>query len=61
MGDSIAQSLLAKLWCAVPAKKAKRRRHGLSTGLPIKSKHRGHIWTWNFNYDATKRGLNFEC
>ena len=39
-----------------PAKKPKRRRRGVSTGLPTKATHRGHVWTWDFVHDMTVRG-----
>ena len=31
-------------------------RRGISTGLPTKAAHRGHVWTWDFVSDATSRG-----
>ena len=31
-------------------------RRGISTGLPTKATHRGHVWTWDFISDATVRG-----
>jgi len=40
----------------VPPTRRKRVRQGVSTGLPTKAAHRGHVWTWDFISDATTRG-----
>lgn len=40
----------------VPPTKRKLVRRGISTGLPTKAAHRGHVWTWDFISDATVRG-----
>jgi len=40
----------------VPPTKRRRVRRGISTGLPVKATHRGHVWTWDFIADATVRG-----
>jgi putative transposase len=40
----------------VPPTKRKIVRRGVSTGLPTKATHRGHVWTWDFISDATVRG-----
>jgi transposase InsO family protein len=40
----------------VPPTRRKIVRRGVSTGLPIKATHRGHVWTWDFIADATVRG-----
>ena len=40
----------------VPASKRRIVRRGVSTGLPTKATHRGHVWTWDFIADATVRG-----
>lgn len=40
----------------VPPRRRKIVRRGLSTGLPTKASHRGHVWTWDFIADATVRG-----
>jgi len=40
----------------VPPMKPKVVRRGVSTGLPVKATHRGHVWTWDFIADATVRG-----
>ena len=40
----------------VPPTKRKVVRRGVSTGLPTKASHRGHVWTWDFISDATVRG-----
>ena len=40
----------------VPPTKRKQVRRGVSTGLPTRALHRGHVWTWDFIADATVRG-----
>lgn len=40
----------------VPPTKRKIIRRGVSTGLPTRATHRGHVWTWDFIADATVRG-----
>jgi putative transposase len=40
----------------VPPTKRKHIRRGVSTGLPTRATHRGHVWTWDFIADATVRG-----
>ena len=40
----------------VPPTRRRRGRQGISTGLPTKAAHRGHVWTWDFISDATVRG-----
>ena len=56
VGARNVQRLRRELGLRIPAKKPKRRRQGISTGLPTKGKHRGHVWTWDFVHDTTKRG-----
>lgn len=52
----LVQRLRRELGLAVPAKKPKERRQGVSTGLPTKATHRGHVWTWDFVDDTTVKG-----
>lgn len=40
----------------VPPSWKKQPRKGMSTGLPTRATHRGHVWTWDFIADATVRG-----
>jgi putative transposase len=40
----------------VPPTRRKIVRRGVSTGLPAKATHRGHVWAWDFISDATVRG-----
>ena len=40
----------------VPPTRRRLVRRGISTGLPTKATHRGHVWTWDFVSDATVRG-----
>jgi hypothetical protein len=50
------QRLRRRAGLRVPPTKRKVLRHGVSTGLPTKAGHRGHVWTWDFIADATVRG-----
>jgi len=44
----------------VPPPKKKQSRCGISTGkLPKKASYRGHVWTWDFIHDSTKRGGSY--
>lgn len=56
VGTRMVQRLRRELGLAVPAKKQKKRRQVVSTGLPTKATHRGHVWTWDFVHDTTVRG-----
>ena len=58
VGTRLIQRLRRELGLAVPKKKHKRRRKGLSTGNLTKATHRGHVWTWDFVHDTTVRGGN---
>jgi len=40
----------------VPPKKPRRRRQGLSTGLPQQARYKNHVWAWDFVSDYTQRG-----
>ena len=40
----------------VPAPKPRKRRQGISTGLPQQAKHRNHVWAWDFVSDHTVLG-----
>jgi putative transposase len=40
----------------VPPRRPRRRRQGLSTGLPQKALRRNHVWAWDFVSDYTQRG-----
>lgn len=40
----------------IPLRRPRRRRQGLSTGLPQKAGHRNHVWAWDFVSDYTQRG-----
>lgn len=58
VGHRLIQRLRRELGLAIPKKKRKARRGGISTGLPTKATHRGHVWTWDFVHDTTVRGGN---
>ena len=50
------QRLRRSLGLRVPPTRRKVVRRGVSTGLPTKAEHRGHVWSWDFISDATTRG-----
>lgn len=56
VGKRIIQQLRRDMGLMVPRKKPKKRRRGVSTGLPTKAKHRNHVWTWDFVHDTTVKG-----
>lgn len=55
-GKRLIQKMRRSEGLRVPPSKRKRVRRGVSTGLPQKAMHRGHVWTWDFISDATVRG-----
>lgn len=56
VGKRHVQRLRRFLGLRVPPTRRKVVRRGLSTGLPTKAEHRGHVWSWDFISDATTRG-----
>jgi transposase InsO family protein len=56
VGKRHIQRLRRQEGLRVPPTKRKVVRRGVSTGLPTKATHRGHVWTWDFIADATVRG-----
>lgn len=56
VGKRHIQRLRRNAGLRVPPTKRKAVRQGISTGLPTKADHRGHVWTWDFISDATVRG-----
>jgi len=56
VGKRQIQRLRRSVGLRVPPTNRKVLRHGVSTGLPTKAGHRGHVWTWDFIADATVRG-----
>ena len=56
VGKRLVQRLRRELGLAIPQRKPRRRRRGVSTGLPTKAEHLGHVWTWDFIHDKTVRG-----
>ena len=57
MGKRLVQRLRRELGLAIPLRKPRRRRRGVSTGLPTKAEQPGHVWTWGFIHDKTVRGI----
>jgi transposase-like protein len=47
VGSRLIQRLRQQLGLMVPVKKPKRRRCGVSTGLPTKATNPNHVWTWD--------------
>ena len=56
VGKRLVQRLRRELGLAIPPRKPRRRRRGVSTGLPTKAEYPGHVWTWDFIHDKTVRG-----
>ena len=56
VGKRHIQRLRRAAGLRVPPSKRKLVRRGVSTGLPTRADHRGHVWTWDFISDATTRG-----
>ena len=56
VGKRLVQRLRRELGLAIPLRKPRRRRRGVSTGLPTKAEQPGHVWTWDFIHDKTVRG-----
>ena len=56
VGKRHVQRLRRSSGLRVPPTKRKVVRRGISTGLPTKAEHRGHVWSWDFISDATTRG-----
>jgi putative transposase len=56
VGARKVQRLRRELGLMVPPKKPRKRRQGVSTGLPTTATHRNHVWTWDFVHDVTMRG-----
>ena len=56
VGKRHVQKVRRSLGLRVPPSRKKMVRRGISTGLPQKAEHRGHVWTWDFIADATTRG-----
>jgi len=56
VGQRHVQRLRREAGRRVPPAKRKLVRRGVSTGLPTKATHRGHVWTWDFIAAATVRG-----
>ncbi|HAM71926.1 MAG TPA: IS3 family transposase [Verrucomicrobiales bacterium] len=55
-GKRLVQRWRRNAGLRVPPTRRKQVRRGVSTGLPTKATHRGHVWTWDFIADATVRG-----
>ena len=60
VGKRLVQGLRRELGLAIPPRKPRRRRRGVSTGLPTKAEHPDHVWTWDFIHDKTVRGGNLK-
>ncbi len=56
VGSRLIPRRRQQLALLVPVKQPKRRRGGISTGLPTKATHPHHVWTWDFVPDTTMRG-----
>jgi hypothetical protein len=54
VGARKIQHLRRELGLMGPPKKPRRRRQGLSTGLPTAATHRNHVWTWDFVHNGSE-------
>ncbi len=52
----MVQRLRRELGLAIPPKKRRQRRRGISTGLPAKATHPNDVWGWGFVHGTTMRG-----
>lgn len=59
VGARLVQRLRRELGLALPSRKPRKRRRGISTGQLTQAKHRNHVWTWDFVHGTTKRGGKF--
>jgi putative transposase len=56
VGKRLIQQLRQEMGLRCPTRKPRKRRSGISTGLPTQATHRNHVWTWDFVQDTTVRG-----
>lgn len=60
LGHGVSKKLVQRVrreeGLQVPPPQPRRRRQGLSTGLPQQATHRNHVWSWDFVSDYTQRG-----
>jgi len=45
----------------VRQKQRKRRRTGISTGVPCQAQHPNHVWSYDFVHDRTADGRSLRC
>jgi transposase InsO family protein len=57
--EAIGRKQVWRIWreerLAVPRRRPRKRRVGTSPALPPRAAHRGHVWTYDFLFDATER------
>ena len=56
VGKRLVQRLRRELGLAIPARRPKRRRRGVSTGLPTTAEYPSQVFSWDFIHDKTIRG-----
>lgn len=56
VNKKIVQRVRREEGLQVPPPKPRKRRQGLTTGLPQQASHRNHVWSWDFVSDFTQRG-----
>ena len=56
VGKKLVQRVRREEGLEVPPPKPRRRRQGISSGLPQEARHRNHVWAWDFVSDYTVRG-----
>ncbi len=59
-GYAVNRKWVWRVWreegLAVPRRRTRKRRAGTAAALPTRATHRGHVWTYDFLFDATERG-----
>lgn len=63
-GHAVGQKWVWRVWreegLAVPRRRPCKRRAGTAVTLPTRTLRRGHVWTYDFLFDATERGQALE-
>ncbi len=59
-GEGVGRNRVWRVWreegLAVPRRRPRKRRAGSAPAWPTRAERRGHVWTYDFLYDATERG-----
>ncbi len=59
-GEAVGIKWVWRIWreegLAVPRRRPRKPRAGGAAPLPARATHRGHVWAYDFLFDATERG-----